>query len=122
MVLQGCVFAVDPKPNMVRHLAEQAKRSRLDNISATQTQPADSKLPGKVDQAILVDLYHHIDNGEQYFRRPQDSNRAGGRRSLTSSSTCRWVRNAHRIASGKIKTELQGASYAFAEEHGFLPT
>jgi ubiquinone/menaquinone biosynthesis C-methylase UbiE len=79
MVPKGKVYAVDAEPDMVKYLADRAKRSGFANLTAVQAQPGDPKLPDKVDLAILVDVYHHIDNREQYFRRLQDSLKPGGR-------------------------------------------
>lgn len=123
MVPQGRVLAVDAEPDMVKYLAERANRSGLANLSAVQAQPGDPQLPGKVDLAILVDVYHHIDNREQYFRRLQDSLKPGGRLAIIDFRLDSPVGppRAARIAPEKVKTELQGAGYVLAEEQSFLP-
>ena len=122
-VPKGKVYAVDAEPDMVKYLTERAKRSGLGNLAAVQAQPGDPKLPGKVDLAILVDVYHHIDNREQYFRRLQDSLQAGGRLAIIDFRLDSPVGppRAARIAAEKVKAELQGAGYALTEEHTFLP-
>ena len=53
MVPQGRVYAVDTEPDMVRHLAERAKRNGLKNLSAVRATPDDPGLPEKAD---LVEL------------------------------------------------------------------
>lgn len=123
MVPKGRVYAVDTEPDMVKYLTDRAKRSGLGNLAAVQAQPGDPKLPGKADLAILVDVYHHIDNREQYFRRLQDSLQAGGRLAIIDFRLDSPVGppRAARIAPEKVKSELQGAGYVLAEEHGFLP-
>jgi predicted methyltransferase len=123
MVPKGKVYAVDAEPDMVKYLADRAKRSGLGNLTAVQAQPGDPKLPGKVDLTILVDVYHHIDNREQYFRRLQDSLNPGGRLAIIDFRLDSPVGppRAARIAAEKVKAELQGAGYALTEEHTFLP-
>ena len=123
MVPKGRVYAVDAEPDMVKYLAERAKRSGLGNLAAVQAQPGDPKLPGKADLAILVDVYHHIDNREQYFRRLQGSLQPAGRLAIIDFRLDSPVGppRAARIAPEKVKSELQGAGYVLAEEHGFLP-
>ncbi len=123
MAPNGRVYAVDAEPDMVKYLAERAKRSGLGNLTAVQAQPGDPKLPGKVDLAILVDVYHHIDKREQYFRRLQDSLNSGGRLAIIDFRLDSPVGppRAARIAAEQVKSELQGAGYQLSEEHGFLP-
>lgn len=123
MVPKGRVYAVDTEPDMVKYLTDRAKRSGLGNLAAVQAQPGDPKLPGKADLAILVDVYHHIDNREQYFHRLQDSLQPGGRLAIIDFRLDSPVGppRAARIAPEKVKSELQGAGYVLAEEHGFLP-
>lgn len=123
MVPKGMVYAVDAEPDMVKYLTERAKRSGLRNLTAVQAQPGDPKLPGPVDLAILVDVYHHIDNREQYFRRLQVSLKPGGRLAIIDFKLDAPVGppRAARIAPEQVKAELQKAGYVLQEEHGFLP-
>lgn len=123
MVPQGRVYAVDAEPDMVKYLADRAKRSGLGNLVAVQAQPGDAKLPGAVDLAILVDVYHHIGDRGRYFRRLAQSLKPGGRLAVidfTPDSPVGPPRQA-RIAPEQVKAELQSAGYALAEEHDFLP-
>ncbi len=123
MVPKGRVYAVDAEPDMVKYLAERAKRSGLGNLTAIQAQPGDPKLPGKVDLAILVDVYHHVENREQYFRQLQQSLKPGGRLAVIDfrMDSPEGPPKAARIAPEQVKAELQRAGYRLTEEHGFLP-
>jgi len=123
MVPKGRVYAVDAEPDMVRYLGERAKRSGLGNLTAVQAQPGSPKLPGPVDLAILVDVYHHIDDREQYFRRLQNSLKPGARLAIIDfrlDSPVGPPRPA-RIAPEQVKAEMKRAGYLLAEDHGFLP-
>lgn len=79
MVPQGRVYGVDTEPDMVKYLADRAKREGLKNITAVQAKPGDPALPEKADMIVLVDVYHHIDARESYFRKLQKSLKADGR-------------------------------------------
>lgn len=123
MVSKGKVYAVDAEPDMVKYLAERAKRSGLANLAAVQAQPGDPRLPGPVDLAILVDVYHHIDHRETYFRQLAASLKPGGRLAIIDFKLDAPVgppRTA-RIAPEQVRAELQKAGYVLQEEHGFLP-
>ncbi len=123
MVPQGRVYGLDTEPDMVKYLADRAKREGLKNISAVQAKPGDPQLPEKADVVILVDVYHHVENREQYFRHLQASLKPGGRLAIIDfkMDSPQGPPKAARIAPEQVKAELQSAGYLLAEEHGFLP-
>ena len=123
MVPQGRVYGIDTEPDMVKYLADRAKREGLKNITAVHAKPGEPQLPGKADVIILVDVYHHVDNRERYFRQLQSSLRPGGRLAVidfTMDSPVGPPKSA-RIAPEQVKAELQRAGYALSEELRFLP-
>ena len=79
MVPKGRVYGVDTEPDMVKYLAERAKRESLTNITSVTGMPDDPRLPEKVDLVLMVDVFHHIDDRERYFRKLRDSLKSGGR-------------------------------------------
>ena len=123
MVPQGRVYGLDTEPDMVKYLAERAKREGLKNVTAVLAKPGDPRLPEKADVVVLVDVYHHVENREQYFRRLQNSLKPGGRLAVIDFRMDSPVGPppAGRIAPEQVKTELQRAGYRLTEEHGFLP-
>jgi predicted methyltransferase len=123
MVPQGKVYGLDTEPDMVKYLADRAKREGLKNVTALQAKPGDPRLPEKADVVILVDVYHHVDNREQYFRSLQSSLKPGGRLAVIDfrMDAPNGPPKAARIAPEQVKTELQRAGYRLAEEHAFLP-
>jgi hypothetical protein len=54
---------------MVKYLVMRAKREGLGNLLAVKGELDDAALPEKVDLALLVDVYHHIDGRERYFEK-----------------------------------------------------
>src|SRR3990172_7286786 len=79
MVPKGRVYGVDTEPDMVKYLAERAKREGLKNITAVTGAPGDPRLPEKADLIIMVDVFHHVENREVYFRKLANSLKPGGR-------------------------------------------
>lgn len=123
MVPKGRVYAVDTEPDMVKHLAERAKREGLKNLSAVTGKPDDPKLPQKADLALLVDVYHHIENRDQYFRKLAGALKPGGRIAVIDfrmDSPDGPPKDA-RIAPERVKAELKSAGYELVQDHAFLP-
>jgi SAM-dependent methyltransferase len=122
-VPKGRVYGVDTEPDMVKFLAERAKREGLANVTSLRGNPDDPRLPVKVDLILMVDVFHHIADREKYFRKLRDSLKPGGRVAIidfTEKSTMGPPASA-RISPARVKAELESAGYASAAEHGFLP-
>jgi predicted methyltransferase len=123
MLPKGRIYAADIEPDMVRHLASRAKREHLTNVVAVQSAPDDARLPEKVDLALLVDTYHHIDDRSAYFAKLKNSLAPQGRVAIvdfTMDSELGPPPRA-RVAPEQVKRELAKAGYVLAEEYDFLP-
>ena len=123
MVPKGRVYGVDVEPDMVKYLAERAKREKHANVVAVAGAPDDPRLPEKADLILLVDVYHHIDDRERYFRKLQGYLKPGGRVAIIDYrlDSPDGPPRAARIAPDKVGAELEAAGYRLAREHGFLP-
>ena len=123
MVPKGRVYGVDTEPDMVKYLAERAKREGLKNLTAVTGAPGDPRLPEKVDLVILVDVFHHVEDRDRYFRRLRDSLKPGGRIAIIDfrMDSPNGPPKSARIAPDRVKTEMKGAGYALVQEHAFLP-
>ena len=123
MVPKGRVYGLDTEPDMVKYLADRAKREGLANLVAVAASPDDAKLPEKADLVVLVDVYHHIGGREAYFRRVRGALKAGGRLAIIdfrADSPIGPPKEA-RIAPDTVKAELARAGYQLQREHAFLP-
>ncbi|HEX9685417.1 MAG TPA: methyltransferase domain-containing protein, partial [Burkholderiales bacterium] len=123
MTPKGRVYGVDTEPDMVKYLADRAKREGLKNVTAVAGAPNDPRLPEKADLIILVDVYHHVGDRERYFRQLQKSLKPGGRIAVIDFRMDSPVGppQSARIAPERVKDELKRAGYALAQEHAFLP-
>ena len=123
MVPKGRVYGVDTEPDMVKYLAERAKREGLKNITAVTGAPGDARLPEKVDLIIMVDVFHHIADRARYLKKLQGSLKPGGRLAIIDfrMDSPDGPPKSARITPDRVKTELKGAGYALIQEHAFLP-
>lgn len=123
MVPEGRVYGVDTEPNMVKYLAERAKREELGNVTAVKASPGDPRLAEKADLILLVDVFHHVENRERYFARLRDLLKPGGRVAIIDFRLDSPVGppKAARIEQEQVMDELKRAGYALDQEHGFLP-
>jgi predicted methyltransferase len=123
MTPKGRVYGVDTEPDMVKYLSERAKREGLKNVTAVQAKAGDPRLPEKADVVILVDVYHHVENREQYFRQLQNSLKPGGRVAVIDfrMDSPEGPPKGARIEPGRVKAEMERAGYVLAQEHAFLP-
>lgn len=123
MVPKGKVYGLDTEPDMVKYLAERAKREGLRNLISSKAEPGDPRLPEKADLVIFVDVVHHIDSRERYFSRLRESLKPGGRVAVIDFRMDSPVGppKAARIAPEQVKAELGRAGYRLDREHAFLP-
>jgi len=123
MLPKGRVLAADVEPQMVRHLAARAKRDELANLQAVQSDLDDARLPEKVDLALFVDVVHHIDGREGYFRRLRSSLKAGGRVAVIDFRPDSEVGPPPRarISADHVKRQHGAAGFVLSAEHEFLP-
>ncbi len=122
-VPKGRVYGVDIEPDMVKYLAERAKRDGLKNLIAATGAPGNPLLPEKVDLILMVDTFHHIQDRDRYFRTLHDSLKPGVRIAIIDfrmDSLDGPPKSARSTPEG-INAELNRAGYALVQEHAFLP-
>jgi len=123
MTPRGRVFAVDIAPDMVKYLAERARRENLRNLEAVLGKPDDPRLPAKVDRVLVVDTYHHIDARGAYFGRLRGDLKRGGEIAIIDFAPESPVGPppASRVPRQRVIDEMQRAGYVLSAEHTFLP-
>ena len=123
MTPRGRVFAVDIEPDMVKYLAERARRENLRNLEAVLGRPDDPRLPAKVDRVLVVDTYHHIEARSTYFGRLRGDLKPGAEVAIIDFAPESPVGPppASRVPRQRVVDEMQRAGYALSAEHTFLP-
>ncbi len=123
MLRGGKVYAVDIEPDMVKYLAERARREGLSNLLPVTAGADGPRLPAKVDLALFVDVYHHVDQRERYFRDLRKSLNPGGRVAIIDFrlDSPEGPPKEARIAPERVKAEMKKAGYMLVAEHTFLP-
>lgn len=123
MLSGGKVYGVDVEPDMVKYLADRAKKEGLGNLVAVAGAPDDPRLPERADLILMVDVFHHLGDREGYLRRLGASLKPGGRIAIIDfrmDSPAGPPKSA-RLAPGQVKDEFKRAGYRPVREHRFLP-
>lgn len=122
-VPRGHIYGVDLEPDMVKYLAERARREGLTTLTPVQATPNDPRLPRPVDLVILVNTYHHIAQRPGYFGRLRESLRPGGRVAIIDflPDAPEGPPRHARIPAASVKEEMGQAGYGLLTEHSFLP-
>jgi len=123
MLPAGRVFAVDSEPDMVKYLGERAKKDGLKNLVPVAAAPDDPRLPASVDLVLMVNVFHHVENRDRWFRRLRDSLRPGGRVAIIDFTlgSPEGPPKAARVPAKQVRMELETAGYELLREHRFLP-
>ena len=122
-VPKGRVLAVDSEAAMVKHLEARARKAGLSNLKAVLGRGDSPQLPEKVDVAMLVDVYHHIDRRDAYFQTLRENLKPGGRVVIIDFNQTSPVGPPvkERISAEKVRDEMAAAGYRVKSEPAFLP-
>lgn len=123
MTPRGRVYGVDLEPDMVNYLRKRAAQAGIANLSAVLAAPGELRLPEKIDLAVLLDVYHHIDDRENYFRKLKASLKPDARVAIIDFrlDSPQGPPVGARLAPELVRAEMTRAGYTLAQEHGFLP-
>lgn len=122
---RGCVLALEPEPNLVVHIREQAEKNGWKNVTPILVSFDDPRLPdASVDFVLIVDTFHHLDNRRAYLRRLRRALKRGGRVAVVD-----WFKRplpegpppAHKLARDQVVHEMDAAGYELQEELKILP-
>lgn len=123
-VPRGEVLATDLEPEMVRFLRERARHERLPNLRSVQATTTTSGLAeSSVDRILIVHLWHHLAERDEYARRLARALRPGGRLFIVdfSPSAERGPPASIRVAAEAVVAELEGAGFSASVSPVALP-
>lgn len=122
-VPQGIVFAVDIEKKMVEHITSRAKEHGLANVRGVVASQTAANLPERIDFALMVNSYHHIDERVAYMRDLAGSLTPSARVAIIEArpEADQGPPKHFRITAAKIDEEMKAAGYIRAGQHDFLP-
>lgn len=121
----GHVYAVDAEPQVLEVLRERVRAAGVRNVTPVLGEGDDPLLPSRTcDLVLIVDTYHHFDDGRSFLRRAARVLRRGGR--LVNIDFARRETPVgppveHRVAREAFLRDARGAGLRLVAEHHFLP-
>lgn len=123
VVTEGLVYAVDIEPKQLDALRSRAASASVANIIPVLAAADDPFLPpGRIDLALIVDTYHHIENRVEYFRRLRRALTKDGRLAVVEWKAGKISMGpppAHKLAPGVRANELEQAGWERIREFDF---
>ena len=121
----GHVYATDIQPGMIAILERRIKAERLSNMSTVLGAVDDPKLaPNSIDLAIMVDVYHELQEPQVFLQRLKPAFKPGGRLVLLEfrKEDLRIpILEAHKMSVAEVKQEMDAEGYAIDKVIGGLP-
>ena len=122
---RGNVYAVDVQPEMVRMLTAMTKRENLPNIKPVLGAIADVNLvPDSIDVAIMVDVYHELEQPYELVASIVRALKVGGRLVFVeykSEDPSIPIKPLHKMSVEQVKREAAAHALEFERVDGKLP-
>ena len=122
---QGHVLATDIQPEMLARLRVNMQKADIHNIDPVLCTPTDAKLPhGKIDLALMVDVYHELANPEETMAQVRRALKPDGRLVLIEyrgEDPTVPIKPEHKMTLKQIREELEPMGFRVQETFDFLP-
>jgi ubiquinone/menaquinone biosynthesis C-methylase UbiE len=122
---EGKVLATDVQPQMLNMLAQNARAAGVKNIEPIRSTQTDTKLPeGKVDLALMVDVYHEASDPEALLQGLKKALKPGGRLvfvEFRGEDPEVPIKPEHKMTLAQVKKEVEPQGFRFKESFEFLP-
>jgi len=121
----GHVYAIDPEPAILQVLRDRLTTARVANVTPVLGRGNDPLLPARsCDVALMVNMFHHVEDRPGFLRRLALVLRRGGRLvniDFASRETPVGPPLEHRVAREHFLRVARRAGLALVAEHHFLP-
>ena len=121
----GRVIATDIQPGMIALLERRIKAEALTNVSTLLGAMDDPRLPpGSIDLAIMVDVYHELQQPQLFLQRLKPAFKAGGRLVLLEfrkEDPKVPILEVHKMSVAEVKTELEAEGFVIDRVIDVLP-
>jgi ubiquinone/menaquinone biosynthesis C-methylase UbiE len=121
----GRVYATDIQPGMIALLDRRIKSEGLSNVTTILGAMDDPKLPpGAIDLAIMVDVYHELQQPQVFLQRLKAAFKPGGRLVLLEfrkEDPSVPILEVHKMSVAEVKQELEAEGYVLDRVINTLP-
>ena len=116
----GQVYAIDVDESLLSYIEGQAEKRELPQIKTLHS-PEDGigLTDASVDMIFLSNVYHHLPDQAEYFRRAGSALRPGGRLVVVEFRGNSFPRG-HATTPDEIRTQLESVGYRLEAAHDFL--
>jgi ubiquinone/menaquinone biosynthesis C-methylase UbiE len=121
----GRVYATDIQPGMIELLDRRIKSEGLANVATVLGGMDDPKLPAKsIDLAIMVDVYHELQQPQVFLQRLKESFKPGGRLVLLEfrkEDPNVPILEVHKMSVAEVRQEMEAEGFALDRVIEVLP-
>ena len=121
----GRVYAADIQAGMLDLIRARLARERITNVSLILSAPADPKLPpAAIDLALMVDVYHELNDPQTVLARIREALKPGGRLVLVEykgEDPSIPILPSHKMTVAQAKMELEAEGYVLTAADSSLP-
>jgi len=121
----GRVYATDIQPGMIELVNRRVASEGLTNVTTILGTMEDPKLPPRsVDLAIMVDVYHELQQPQLFLQRLKDTFKPGGRLVLLEfrkEDASVPILEVHKMSVAEVKAELEAEGFALERVIDVLP-
>jgi ubiquinone/menaquinone biosynthesis C-methylase UbiE len=121
----GRVYATDIQPGMIAILERRIKAEKLTNVTTVLGTMDDPSLPAhSIDLAIMVDVYHELQQPQVFLQRLKAAFKPGGRLVLLEfrkEDPAVPILEVHKMSVAEVKQELEAEGYALDRVIDVLP-
>lgn len=122
---EGKVYAVDIQPEMLELLEAQMKKRGLKNVVPVLGGVSDPKLPpASIDLAIMVDVYHELEQPAEMLENIFKALKPGGRIAFVeyrAEDPNVPIKNVHKMSEAQVKKEAAAAGLQWEKTYSDLP-
>lgn len=121
----GRVYATDIQPGMIEILNRRVKAEGLTNVETILGAMDDPRLPpASIDLAIMVDVYHELQQPQVFLQRLKPAFKPGGRLVLLEfrkEDPQVPILEVHKMSVAEVKAELEAEGFAIDRVIDVLP-
>ncbi len=121
----GRVFATDIQQGMIDLLKRRLSAERIQNVTVILSEPSNPRLPtGTIDLALMVDVYHELDDPQTVLGHIRTALKPGGRLVLVEykgEDPTIPILPSHKMTVAQAKIEVEAEGFVMTTANSSLP-